>query len=49
MKKRKVAKLYPVNAEIFVGDSNFLGEASPQKLNPQKFVHKELATVITLG
>ena len=27
--------------------TNFRGQASPWKLNPQKFVHEELATVIT--
>ena len=29
--------------------TNFRGQASPWKLNPQKFTHEELSTVITVG
>ena len=30
-----------VNAEIFVGGTNFRGQASPQKLNPREFAHSK--------
>ena len=33
----------------FLLRANFHGQASPRILNPRKFVHEELVTVITVG